>query len=47
MLARQLGRVLDLLADGGLRLEVSRVPLTRVRDVWDLDQRGRRTVLVP
>ncbi|MGW5491062.1 hypothetical protein [Streptomyces olivaceoviridis] len=47
VLARQLGRVLDLLADGGLRLEVSRVPLTRVRDVWDLDQRGRRTVLVP
>lgn len=47
VLARELGRVLDLLAGGELRLEVSRVPLARVRDVWDLDQRGRRTVLVP
>ncbi|MFJ4621038.1 zinc-binding alcohol dehydrogenase family protein [Streptomyces sp. NPDC088812] len=47
VLAGALDQVLGLLADGVLRMEVSRVPLTRVRDVWDLDQRGRRTVLMP
>lgn len=47
VLARELGQVLDLLAGGRLRMEVNRVPLTRVRHVWDLDQQGHRTVLIP
>lgn len=46
-LARQLGQVMDLLARGALRIEVNRVPLARVGQVWDLDQQGRRTVFVP
>lgn len=47
VLARELAQVLGLMADGGLRMEISRVPLTRVHEVWNLDQRGRRTVLMP
>jgi NADPH:quinone reductase-like Zn-dependent oxidoreductase len=47
VLARMLGQVLALLARGELRIEVNRVPLAQVRQVWDLDQRGRRTVLIP
>jgi NADPH:quinone reductase-like Zn-dependent oxidoreductase len=46
-LNRQLGRVLDLLARGELRTEINRVPLADVRQVWDLDQKDRRTVLIP
>jgi NADPH2:quinone reductase len=46
-LARQLGQVMDLLARGAVQIEVNRVPLAQVQQVWDLDQRGRRTVLVP
>ncbi|MET8745889.1 zinc-binding dehydrogenase [Streptomyces sp. NPDC004728] len=47
VLARELGQTLDLLADGRLRMEIERVPLARVRHVWNLDQQGRRTVLIP
>jgi NADPH2:quinone reductase len=46
-LARQFDRVMDLLLRGELRIEVNRVPLAEVEKVWDLDQQGRRTVLIP
>jgi hypothetical protein len=38
---------MTLLADGRLRVEVNRLPLADVEDVWDRDQAGRRTVLIP
>lgn len=47
VLARMLGQVMDLLARGELRIDVNCVPLARVRQVWDLDQQGRRTILIP
>jgi NADPH2:quinone reductase len=46
-LARLLRDVLALLAGGGLHLDVNRVPLAQVEEVWDLDQQGTRTVLIP
>ncbi|WP_410608235.1 quinone oxidoreductase family protein [Amycolatopsis sp. lyj-109] len=46
-LARLLGRVLDLVAGGDLRIDVNRVPLAQVQEVWNLDQKGTRTVLIP
>lgn len=46
-LARLLGRVLDLVAAGDLRIDVNRVPLAQVQEVWNLDQKGTRTVLIP
>lgn len=46
-LARLLNRVLTLLADGTLRIDVNRVPLSQVEEVWNADQRGVRTVVVP
>lgn len=46
-LARVRDRVTGLLAAGDLRIDINRVPLSQVEEVWDLDQRGARTVLVP
>ena len=46
-ITRQLGEVMGLLAGGELRVEVDRVPLSEVEQVWDRDQRGRRTILAP
>jgi NADPH2:quinone reductase len=34
-------------ASGTLRIDTKRVPLADVKEVWDQDQRGRRTVIVP
>lgn len=34
-------------ASGALRIDTERVPLADVEEVWDRDQRGRRTVIVP
>jgi NADPH2:quinone reductase len=34
-------------ASGALRIDTERVPLSEVKEVWDQDQRGRRTVIVP
>lgn len=34
-------------ASGALRIDTERVPLADVKEVWDQDQRGRRTVIVP
>ncbi len=42
-----LREILDLLARGTLRIEVERVPLERVAEVWGRDQQGRRPVLIP
>ncbi|QMU67356.1 zinc-binding alcohol dehydrogenase family protein [Streptacidiphilus sp. P02-A3a] len=47
VLGRHLDLVLDLLARGRLRIAVNRVRLAEVDRVWDLDQRGHRTVLIP
>jgi NADPH2:quinone reductase len=47
MLARLHQQVMDLLSRGKLRIEINRVPLADVEHVWDRDQRGRRTVLIP
>lgn len=46
-LARLLDELLTLLATGAIRVDVNRVPLSQVEDVWNADQRGARTVLVP
>ncbi len=42
-----LGELLGLLADGKLRVDVERVPLSSVGEVWARDQRGRRPVFIP
>ena len=34
-------------ASGALHVDTERVPLAEVKEVWDRDQRGRRTVIVP
>ncbi|MFE4973308.1 zinc-binding alcohol dehydrogenase family protein [Kitasatospora sp. NPDC056651] len=47
VLSSALAQVLDLLGAGALRIATHPVPLARVAEVWDLDQRGRRTVLIP
>jgi NADPH:quinone reductase-like Zn-dependent oxidoreductase len=46
-LDRLLGQVMTLLARGELRIDVNRVPLAQVEEVWDADQKGIRTVLIP
>ncbi len=42
-----LPKVMDMVASGALRIEITRVPLAEVESAWNLDQGGRRTVLVP
>lgn len=42
-----LKELLDLVADGALRLDVTRVPLSEVAGWWHRDQAGSRTVFVP
>jgi NADPH:quinone reductase-like Zn-dependent oxidoreductase len=37
----------ELLATGAIRVDVERVPLERVAEVWHRDQGGRRPVLIP
>ncbi len=44
---RVLGTLLRLLADGTFHIEIERVPLSRVAEVWNQDQRGRRIVFIP
>jgi NADPH:quinone reductase-like Zn-dependent oxidoreductase len=46
-LARLLDQVMTLLARGELRIDVNRVPLAQVEEVWNLDQKGVRTILIP
>ena len=42
-----LRELLDGVAGGTLRLDVTRVPLAEVADWWHRDHAGRRTVFVP
>jgi NADPH:quinone reductase-like Zn-dependent oxidoreductase len=42
-----LSELLDLLAAGKVRVDVERVPLSAVAEVWGRDQQGRRPVLIP
>jgi NADPH2:quinone reductase len=46
-ITRLLERVMALLAGGELRIGINRVPLAQVEEVWNLDQQGIRTVLIP
>jgi hypothetical protein len=47
MITRTLGELLGLLAAGKLRVDIERVPLSAVAEVWGRDQQGRRPVFVP
>lgn len=47
LLARQLDQLMGMLALGEVRVEINCVPLASVQEVWDLDQQGSRTVLIP
>jgi len=42
-----LSELLDLLAAGKLRIDIERVPLSAVAQVWGRDQQGRRPVFIP
>jgi len=42
-----LHELLELLANGKLRIDIERTPLSAVGQVWGRDQRGRRPVFVP
>jgi NADPH:quinone reductase-like Zn-dependent oxidoreductase len=42
-----LRELLDLLAAGKLRIDIERVPLSAVSEVWGRDQQGRRPVFIP
>jgi NADPH:quinone reductase-like Zn-dependent oxidoreductase len=47
VITRTLGEILDLLAAGKVRVDVERVPLSAVAEVWSRDQQGRRPVFIP
>jgi hypothetical protein len=47
VITRMLGELLDLLASGKLRIDIERVPLSAVGQVWTRDQQGRRPVFIP
>jgi NADPH:quinone reductase-like Zn-dependent oxidoreductase len=47
MITQMLGELLDLLADGKLHIDIERVPLSAVSQVWGRDQEGRRPVFIP
>jgi NADPH:quinone reductase-like Zn-dependent oxidoreductase len=42
-----LSELLDLLAAGKIRVDIDRVPLSAVAEVWGRDQQGRRPVFIP
>jgi NADPH:quinone reductase-like Zn-dependent oxidoreductase len=42
-----LRELLDLLRAGKVRVDIERVPLSAVGEVWARDQQGRRPVFVP
>jgi hypothetical protein len=42
-----LRELLDLIGAGKLRVDVDRVPLASVSQVWTRDQAGRRPVFIP
>jgi NADPH:quinone reductase-like Zn-dependent oxidoreductase len=47
LIVSELDHLMTMVADGRLRMEMNRFPLPEVEDVWDRDQEGRRTVLIP
>jgi NADPH2:quinone reductase len=47
VITRTLGELLDLLADGKLHIDIDRVPLSAVGEMWGRDQQGRRPVFIP
>jgi NADPH:quinone reductase-like Zn-dependent oxidoreductase len=47
VLTGMLRELLDLLAAGKLRVDVEKVPLSAVAEVWGRDQQGRRPVFIP
>jgi hypothetical protein len=47
VIVQTLQEVLELLANGELDIDIDRVPLSRVEEVWGRDQRGRRPVFIP
>jgi NADPH2:quinone reductase len=47
LIVTMLPDLLDLLARGELRVDVDRVPLSKVEEVWGRDQQGRRPVFIP
>jgi hypothetical protein len=47
VITRMLGELLDLLADGELRIDIERVPLSAAGEMWGRDQQGRRPVFIP
>lgn len=46
-IARLLDQVMALLSRGELHIAVDQVPLAQVTDIWNLDQQGARTILIP
>jgi hypothetical protein len=47
VLMGMLRELLDLLAAGKIRVDIERVPLAAVSEVWVRDQQGRRPVFIP
>lgn len=47
VLGRGLDELMRVLADGELEIEIERVPLAHVADVWNSDHSGRRPVFIP
>jgi NADPH2:quinone reductase len=47
LIVGELERLMTMVADGRLRIEINGFPLAEVEDVWNRDQEGRRTVLIP
>jgi hypothetical protein len=47
VITTMLSELLDLLSAGKLHVDIDRVPLSAVSDVWTRDQQGRRPVFIP
>ena len=47
VITRMLKELLDLLSSGKLHIDIERVPLSAVGEVWRRDQQGRRPVFIP
>lgn len=47
VLTGMLRELLELLAAGKVRIDIEKVPLSAVTEVWERDQQGRRPVFIP
>jgi hypothetical protein len=47
LILRALQELMTSLARGDLRIDIERVPLSQVAEVWNRDQHGRRPVFIP